>query len=176
MTEEMQMLRLAAIIDNSQRACADGYSKPIGYTGTVGYTSPVGYTAPVGTGYIAPIGDLSTKSDEEIAMEAAYKADQDAKEGGSSGGSNSNPTNINVISNSSSNGGWIDAIKEAFDKSIPHNTGVVYPLPHSQSPTQVIQPEKKSVLDKIKERPVLWGLIAALLAVITFGVYKAKKG
>lgn len=137
MTEEMAMLRAAALIDKGQRANADGYAKPVGYTKPV-YTKQVGYT------YAAPIGNLSTKSQEEVVLENALNALEDY-------------TPRNCVSYSSTS------------KSTSY-TGDTF------TPGTREHEAKKSFIDRIKENPVMYGLIAAFLAFITFGIYKSKKG
>lgn len=64
MTEELKMLHLAQMIENSTKVPADGYTKQ------VGYTKPVGYSA--------PIGNMNTKSESEAALEAAALVDKES--------------------------------------------------------------------------------------------------
>ena len=69
MTDELQLMHLAAIIENGERANADGYTRP------VGYTSPI-------KAYTAPIGNLDAKkSAEEASLEAAMLAENAGNSG-----------------------------------------------------------------------------------------------
>ena len=131
MTEDLQMLQLAAIIESGQRASANGYTKPVG-----GYTKPVGNTKPVG-GYAAPIGDMTAKSESEAALEAGL-------------------------------------LQEPAKERTPINQ----PFTHSpQQPVLQDQPKgKKTLLDRIKTNPVLFAVVAAILAFIGYRVCKVKKG
>ncbi len=149
----MAMLRAAALIDKGQRANADGYTRVVGYTSQVGYTKPVGYTNVI---YAAPIGNLATKSAEEAALESAYKAD--------GGGSETAKD-------------WTQGILKG--DLIPVETFA--PITRQSEKVEVEYcdaptPTKKSLIDRIKENPAMYGLIAAFLAIITFGIYKSKKG
>ena len=160
----MAMLRAAALIDKGQRANADGYTRVVGYTSQVGYTKPVGYTNVI---YAAPIGDLATKSAEEAALESAYKAD--------GGGSETAKDWIQGILKGDSVGIFAPITRQS------ESVGIFAPITRQSEKVEEkncfeTTPTKKSLIDRIKENPAMYGLIAAFLVIITFGIYKSKKG
>ena len=123
MTDDLQMLHLAAIIENGSKASANGYTKP------VGYTNPVGYSA--------PIGSMDTIIESEAALEAGLI--------------NSMPTPKTTT---------------------PEDKDVEVQAKVPASRTEL----KKSLLDRIKEKPMVYTVIVAVLALVGYGVYKSKKG
>lgn len=146
MTDEMQVLRLAAIIENGGRANADGYTKQVGYTSTIGGTKTQS------KGYSAPIGNMDTKSDEEVALETASMIDSEE------------PT----------------IKKKEVEKPVKNFT----PEPDSEAQADEEEQEvkdeptstkKKTLLDRIKEKPVVFAIIGVVLAVLTFGLFKSEK-
>ncbi len=146
MNESEQMLRLAAIIDGGKRVCADGY------------TTQVGYAKPVGNTYTAPIGDLSTtQSEADTVLETAYKTDTE------------------------------QSANKPVSRVRKRDSGVVYPpvdidtvIAQGSKETNLDDtkdevPAKKTFTERIKEKPLLY----IVLAVVTIGaiclVVKHKK-
>lgn len=172
------------------------------YTTTIGYTQ-AGYTQPIGSisGGSAP----TKKTETEAALEAAYinstiKTQPNMTEelmlqlaakieNGSkvSAGGYTNPVGYTSTVGYSAPIGSIDTKSE--DEAALQAAAVIQQqvngmptvMPETEQPAGSPAREegltqKKSLLDRIKEKPLVYAVIAAVLAFIGYSVYKSKKG
>lgn len=172
------------------------------YTTTIGYTQ-AGYTQPIGSisGGSAP----TKKTETEAALEAAYinstiKTQPNMTEelmlqlaakieNGSkvSAGGYTNPVGYTSTVGYSAPIGSIETKSE--DEAALQAAAVIQQqvngmptvMPETEQPAGSPAREegltrKKSLLDRIKEKPLVYAVIAAVLAFIGYSVYKSKKG
>lgn len=172
------------------------------YTTTIGYTQ-AGYTQPIGSisGGSAP----TKKTETEAALEAAYinstiKTQPNMTEelmlqlaakieNGSkvSAGGYTNPVGYTSTVGYSAPIGSIETKSE--DEAVLQAAAVIQQrvngmptvMPETEQPAGSPAREegltrKKSLLDRIKEKPLVYAVIAAVLAFIGYSVYKSKKG